>query len=811
MKYFPLKPLILACLTSFAGFSNTYAAINAQQLPFSADPYQKWQSWQTGANAVQTPELRDGNVYNLTPAQLIYYAALENKLNPMLLLVKLQAEQSLIKRALQQPELGRLLKRAAGFDYNETNPTVSDYPGFYPQLAAATFQFAKWRTAGLDFQEAFHKYTPHERKYIEFVNERYPQYAAQMNTVAGKSYATYPASSGYFNDFQDITAKHIQQFLNAYSGNLKNVNLFPADADRLPRLGPKIVSLPSNIPSQINQNDTFSFTVKTDKPAAKVSIVFSNPDAEKFLTSTDSKVWAFSQQITVPNNRPWLLRVYNNGKISDERFGGNLQVVGETLPDSLADWQKLNINYAQTQHDLYGSKPLTNVYGQKCGYDTWCFLWSRHAPGSLLGGGMGAAYNAFVNLKNDNKATEDNDFAHAPIGAIVFYGKTKNNAYGHAGIKIDETHVVSQGQFGRYDCMISKVAWDKIPNYVGYYAPAPGSTTLIDPNIIPKAEQVTRGQFLTALAAVLETASPDLPDVAMEKATLMGLVTDPLKFNPNAPILRQDAARMMARAIAYFEINKRWFFAKTGNSNQFAKDAVTKANAALYPTAVRMAELGLFAGVLQEDGSYKFEGLRQLSKTEKGLLLNKRLPALFAKASAIPTTGYSKIANDGSLLADTAVLGTKAKEWACTRDNVTGFVWEVKTDDGGLRDKDNRYSWYDPNPATNGGFEGYSCTNNGASCDTNGYAKKVNLTKLCGYGDWRVPNIDHLKTLVDIGYLPTINPIYFPNTSYNSFYWSSSTVYDNSIAWGVYFNNGGGSYWSGKVGYYNIRLVRGGQ
>jgi hypothetical protein len=306
----------------------------------------------------------------------------------------------------------------------------------------------------------------------------------------------------------------------------------------------------------------------------------------------------------------------------------------------------------------------------------------------------------------------------------------------------------------------------------------------------------------------------------MEKATLMGLVTDPLNFNPNAPMIRQDAARMLARAIAYFETNKLWFFAKTGNSNQFAKDAVTKADAALYATAVRMAELGLFAGVLQEDGSYTFEGLRQLSKTEKGLLLDKRLPALFAKASAIPTTGYSKIANDGSLLADAAVLGTGAKDWACTRDNATGLVWEVKTDDGGLRDKDNTYFWYDPNPATNGGFAGYqnnngqfvaSCTG-GILCDTDAYKNAVNTKKLCGYGDWRVPSAEYLKTLVNYSYFPAINPLYFLNTN-AQWYWSSISISlyagDNDYARIVSFNSNGD--YSYKGAGLLVRLVRGGQ
>jgi hypothetical protein len=181
---------------------------------------------------------------------------------------------------------------------------------------------------------------------------------------------------------------------------------------------------------------------------------------------------------------------------------------------------------------------------------------------------------------------------------------------------------------------------------------------------------------------------------------------------------------------------------------------------------------------------------------------------------AYPTTGYSKIANDGSLLAATAILGSGAKEWACTRDNVTGKMWELKTDDGGLRDKDSKYSWYDPNPNTNGGFVGYqnqnpsSCTG-GISYDTDGYVKAVKAQSLCGHSDWRMPTKDELLTLVKTGYTPTIELSYFPNTL-SSLFWSSSPYAYSGYAWIVGFYGGDGSF-DYKYGNYFVRLVRGGQ
>ena len=100
----------------------------------------------------------------------------------------------------------------------------------------------------------------------------------------------------------------------------------------------------------------------------------------------------------------------------------------------------------------------------------------------------------------------------------------------------------------------------------------------------------------------------------------------------------------------------------------------------------------------------------------KGELLN----GTYTNSFLVTASGYSKISNSGSVLPDTATLGSGANDWACTKDNKTGLIWEVKTDDGGLRDKDWYYSWYKPN-GDNGGDVGYRGSN------TNGektYAKE---------------------------------------------------------------------------------------
>lgn len=115
-------------------------------------------------------------------------------------------------------------------------------------------------------------------------------------------------------------------------------------------------------------------------------------------------------------------------------------------------------------------------------------------------------------------------------------------------------------------------------------------------------------------------------------------------------------------------------------------------------------------------------------------------------------------------------LPANAKVWVCVRDNVTGLIWEAKTGDGGLRDKEHSYSWYNPDPTTNGGLAGErhrgTCT--GSRCDTQAYVEAVNGLGLCGFRNWRLPTLVELRSLVDYGKAsrngpPTIDETHFVN------------------------------------------------
>ncbi len=135
-------------------------------------------------------------------------------------------------------------------------------------------------------------------------------------------------------------------------------------------------------------------------------------------------------------------------------------------------------------------------------------------------------------------------------------------------------------------------------------------------------------------------------------------------------------------------------------------------------------------------------------------------------------------------------LPDSARTWAMVKDNNTGLIWEVKTNDGSIHDKDKKYNWYDAKDV---------------------FIKKLNRQKFGGFSDWRLPTIKELATIVHYGQTwPAIDTKYFPKTQSDN-YWSSPT-YANyaSYAWGVYFLVGYDSNYNKSSEYY-VRAVRGGQ
>jgi hypothetical protein len=140
---------------------------------------------------------------------------------------------------------------------------------------------------------------------------------------------------------------------------------------------------------------------------------------------------------------------------------------------------------------------------------------------------------------------------------------------------------------------------------------------------------------------------------------------------------------------------------------------------------------------------------------------------------------FTKIAATGES------LPASATAWACVLDNVTGLMWEVKTDDGGLRDKDALYTNYSAAYNPSGKF--------GAATDAAGLARAVNAEGLCGIKDWRLPTVDELHGIADYSHPlpgPAIDAAFFPNTA-NAFHWTASPHARRAVrGWGISFDDG---------------------
>lgn len=154
---------------------------------------------------------------------------------------------------------------------------------------------------------------------------------------------------------------------------------------------------------------------------------------------------------------------------------------------------------------------------------------------------------------------------------------------------------------------------------------------------------------------------------------------------------------------------------------------------------------------------------------------------------------FTKIGADGG------ALPASATEWSCVLDRVTGLMWEIKTDDGGLRDQDETFgNWADGRPG-----------------DAITYAADVNAQGLCGHADWRLPTRTELHSIADLSIPspgPTLDPGVFPNSrsvGFSTGWWTSTTVAGNSRnAWVVLGRDGSVTYGMSRNFGYAVRLVR---
>ncbi|TAG48816.1 MAG: DUF1566 domain-containing protein [Betaproteobacteria bacterium] len=203
-----------------------------------------------------------------------------------------------------------------------------------------------------------------------------------------------------------------------------------------------------------------------------------------------------------------------------------------------------------------------------------------------------------------------------------------------------------------------------------------------------------------------------------------------------------------------------------------------------------------------------------------GAALAGTLPAKLGGSTGTNGFDFTKVCNSGqnadsgSCPANPTTPGYGTNEWGCTKDNVTGLLWEVKTTTG-LRSMNHSYTWFKTGSpdGNNGTASGGTCAAAGR-CDTEKYTQDVNAqtTALCNVRDWRMPTVKELEGIADLGrFNPAIDPTYFPNTLSSSVWSGSPYAPNSSYAWFVGFDGGYADFSYGRSYAYQVRLVRGGQ
>ena len=177
------------------------------------------------------------------------------------------------------------------------------------------------------------------------------------------------------------------------------------------------------------------------------------------------------------------------------------------------------------------------------------------------------------------------------------------------------------------------------------------------------------------------------------------------------------------------------------------------------------------------------------------------------ESNLAPADRYKLLAADGE-------AATSDGLHACVQDLRSGLTWELKSDQPGLHDWRNTYSWFNPTQAHHeidyrGTEDGGECS--GSPCDISSVVAAANEESICGYSDWRMPSKDEFFSISDVRLAktpPTTIVQYFPLTQSAEYWTANDYSFQPDSAWAWNFLYGHDRVdWKSSPKF--VRLVRG--